>query len=230
MKAFTTKLLTKRGLVSALAGLGLAFGVAGQAQALMTLTIDDSNTALITPDVTITDNGAGDLDLNAGYIAHFGSVGTWTFNISSGWINVGTELMHLHSATTSSTEGGSLTIRLSRTGYVSPGTTIHLAGGIGGITNGTVDYTAEVDNGDTLFGSTETIGSVTGISGGTFASNFARTVSVDGFYSITETVVITHTAAAGTSFDANVTASEPAILALLAMGLFLTGATHRRQS
>lgn len=216
----------------------LAVGVlAPSAHADFMLYIDDPGDALT--GLTITDNGAGDINPMAGMITFSGAVGTtWIATVTTGvskpaiggvtdpWID-------LNNVSLSSGAAGTLTIMLTDTNF-SPdptwtGTTLISA--IGGTTTGTVWLDQILDYDNMRFASladaelSVSLGPLTGGVGylfGDAGTDFGPLVS--GPFSLTEIAVITHTQSGLTSFDASsVVVPVPAAVILCLLGSAVLG-------
>ena len=189
-----------------LAACALALG-AGQANATLMLTLSDG-----TNTVSIADGSPWDIAPGADAIGWSGSVGAWFFNLTGGLFSsgVGGNLasLDLVSLNASSSAGGILTVILSQTGLTSPsGPSLTATTEVGGVTSGQVAFTSAFNGAP--------IGSF-GFSGGAFSGSTASSVDTTGGFSLTQTAVITHAGAGGTSFNLITTVPEPASLRLCA--------------
>jgi hypothetical protein len=192
-------------------------------------------------DVVITDNGAGDLNPALGVITFSGAVGNFAINV-----NTGESKPVLGSATAPQMDlnflatklvgspADTLTVEISDQGFLT--SPLSVGGQVGGTFSGSVTGVTALDafdNGNTLFGTAG--GSKTA----TFTSSpFSGTLPilpVTGAtpYSLTERVVITAGAGAGTTsgdFEINsVPAPAGLVLALAALPVLGLGAWVRRR-
>jgi hypothetical protein len=217
--------------------LGLIFGllwVDGRiAEAALKLELTSGMTS-----ITIQDETLSDLCSGFGCVSFSGMVGSFIVNVTTGLSKpVLTDPlfaeMDLNSINVSSSSGGALTIRLTDTDF--PQTFFN--GGslltIGGVTGGTVTYSAYLDNNNSEFGTAVWLGTLGPYSYGEFSgSTGIFGISGDGSFSLTQVVQITHTNGATTSFNAVVRVAQPATLvlvgaALIGVSLILTRASNR---
>ena len=225
-------MLTKVGgiLVPALV---LVIGAVSTANAALMLRLDDPTTAVI--EVTVTDQGAGDMNPTAGVIVFMGPVGAFNINVSTGVNNttLGSALipsLDLNSIDITMGIGvGSLDVYLTDTGFGGLGPAIMA---IGGVTAGNVTYSAWADGSNVAFA----MGNPLGILGPYSGPAFSGTTGTLGLaassapYSLTQQVSIVHTKAGATSFNATVVVPEPMTPALLGLGLIGVAAFARRRS
>lgn len=186
--------------------------------------------------VTVTDAGLGDICPDLGCVSFTGSVGSFTVNVTTGISKpILTDPLiaelDLNSINVSSSSGGALTIRLTDTDFTQ---TFALGGSllqIGGVTGGTVTYSAYLDNSNTEFGTATLLGSLGPYASGAFAGQTGIFgVSADGLFSLTQIVQITHTNSGTTSFNATLRVTQPATLVLVGAALIGASVLARRRS
>lgn len=205
-------------ITAALAAFGFATSAA---HAVAIITLNDG----VNPLITVNDNGAGDSNANAGAVVYAGSVGTWYVAIGSGVtkpIDTNPQpSMHL-SAVGSSTGAGSLTITFTDTFTFAQAHSLVAFGG-GAQSNGTTSYSVNVAGTNYNLGTS-----------GAAAPQFLASVIPfgSGNVTITQTVVLTHTAGGSSSFDAhlNRTPDAGSTMALLGGVLVALGLIRRRLS
>ena len=223
----------------------LVMGFSSSAYALATISLFDS--AVMGAPVLIEDGGLFDadgmLDGNVTYIEAVsgllggsGSIFS-TVVVTTGLTTLGPPgfpRLDLNNISVSSTGAGTLTIGFSDDSFTFSPVLNGWNALIGGTTNGTISYSALLDDGPggMLFsgvslGSTGVLGP--GLVGGSFASSLTPTA---GMYALTQFVTITHTAGGqASSFNAELTAApEPTTLVLLGFGLLGVGYLGRRKS
>jgi len=222
--------MAKVGTVFVLAW-AFSIGTALTANAALMLRLDDLTTAGF--DVTVTDQGVGDMSTTAGVILFSGPVGSFFINVSTGVNNttLGTALipsMDLNSIDVTTGTGGLLQILLTDTGFTGSGPALMA---IGGVTAGKVTYSAWADASNVAFATGNPLGIV-----GPYSGAFSGTTGTLGLaassalYSLTQQVSIVHTTAGATSFNATVVVPEPMTPALLGLGLIGVAAFARRRS
>ncbi len=133
-----------------------------------------------------------------------------------------------------STSSGTLMLHTTDTDFNPDGVSFGggLVANIGGTTNGTVSFDAWFDAGNAEFGGSPLAGTGSVSGPVAFAETFSIPVGqVSGPYSLTERVVVTHTGAAGTSFNAELKmVPEPATIVIWStLGLFGIALAWRRR-
>lgn len=204
------------------------FGSVPTANAALTVMLQDG----INPPLTVTDNGAGDLNPNVGAVVYLGGVGVWTVVVSTALSKpiVGGATAELHLSTTVASSGpGSLLVAASDTGYTLAPNNYSLQSHIGGVTSGVVDYQEWFDGQDQLFG----VGGPNNHLGPFGPVGFSGNAStglgwVNGSFSLTEAALILHGGPGSTSFDAQSIVPVPGAILLGAIGLGLVGWLRRR--
>lgn len=214
----------------AAAAVSLFVGAPMVANAAISLKLEDTVTNSF---VIITDGGAGDANAAVGAITYIGTVGGWSFNVTSGIGDTVFPGFGMDISTINSTTGsGSLRISFTETGlsWGAAGPTSFL-GSIGGTTAGTVGYSLYADDADAAFGLTSQVYSsgVTYGQGSSFSGASSGLATVTDPFSLTMVVDITHPTTGSTSFDYEVKIPEPSSLALLSLALLGAGVATRRR-
>lgn len=212
-----------------LVGLALAAMVflgTGATATPLTLTLSDgSNT------VTVQDGGIGDSNAAPGAVTWIGSIGDWTINVTTGLGypalgNLSWPHLDLNSVNYSEA-AGTLTMLLTQGGFTSPAPPAFLLD-IGGTTGGNVAAYACAG---------VSLGACEDVALGPFSSSpFSGSASFPFLdpgedYQVGIKVVLTHTAAGVSSFDAELqSVPEPGTYALIGAGLLGLGLLRRRLS
>ncbi|MBI3805613.1 MAG: PEP-CTERM sorting domain-containing protein [Nitrospirae bacterium] len=168
--------------------------------------------------VTCTDGAACDINGSGGAVTFVGSVGNFTFNITTAitYPILGTQdaaELDISSLNVSSSGAGTLTIKAVQGGFTGPvdGGFTSIKTAVGGTTTGSVSFESYLNS--TLLAST---GDLTGPA---FSTTSSATVPFPGPFSITAQADITHLTAGATSFDLHVSpVPEPSVLLLMGSG------------
>ncbi len=219
------------GITGLLACLALLSGVSQLTQAAFLMSLEDTTSSGSA--VTITDNGSGDSNATADQIQFSGSVGNFVSNVSTGLFTSASDRLDLSTLATTGGAGGTLEVRITRTGLTSPAGLYRYIGFFGGslASPGTVGYKAWIDTTDTAFGMETQLGDISDTATGGFSL-----ASIDGMaaiasgvpYSLTLLATVTLGVDSQASFDAGLSRAvpEPATAWLFALGLL--GLLRRR--
>ncbi len=200
--------------------------------------------------VTVMDGGAGDLNATEGIITYVGTVGTYSFNVTTGVSTQSTDSAYLglSSFDVFTSTGGALTITLVDTDYtlpVSSGTVVEAeASGSGSLvaSSGTATFQSYVnpENLSPIPSNTIPAGSIAlytptaTYSGGTSSFNSADSTDFiyDGAFSLFTIATIDLAGSGWVYFNQGVLVAvpEPASIALLGTGLLSLAALARRRS
>jgi hypothetical protein len=225
------KILSKYA-VAALATLA-GVAVASSANALPTLRLTQGANVIV-----VEDNDANDVNSLAGAVAYAGPIGDYSLTSSIGLTKpiLGTvtqpSIDLLSIQLSSSISSAVIEVAFTDTDFSTAGPTITLPSLIGGTTNGTVRYQTYASLTNTAF-ATDILISDSGVLGsGAFAFTDYATIALQGLYSLTTIVTVTHGAnLVNSSFNATVEISEPALISLTTLSglLFIAGFGARRR-
>ena len=181
--------------------------------------------------VTVADNGVGDLDGAIGSVRWAGTLGTWlsNFNFTIGQSNspgtTGLASLDLFSIHATSRRGGNLRIELIENGFLAPiGPNLVASSSVDGFTNGRVAFESRLNS--------TTIGTLGAFGAGNFSGTAGTTVNTIGGFSLTQIANIYHSTGGITEFRSNTSITnvpEPATLGLFGLGLIALGILRRRR-
>jgi hypothetical protein len=217
--------------VVAAASVALMAALPTVSHAGLTLTVDDLSTAGV--DVVLNDTDA----INA-FLLQSGPVGSWATSVAIGSGNGWSSIfgIDLTSFAASSNTGGTLRITLTETDL-----TLGVNGGpvtvnsfIGGTTQGTIAYSAWLDDANNALNVANPAGQGTllfsgSTSGASFDARGQGTTLASDPFAMTLQVDITHTGRYTSSFDFQATVPEPSSLALLSVAMLGAGFAARRR-
>jgi len=187
---------------------------------------------------SVTDQGAGDVNLAVGAATFVGSVGNFVINVTTGLSKpiLGSATLpdiDLSSVDVTSTAGGTLTLEVTDTDFIGNGGLADFVSAIGGTqgAGGSLSYKTFADCSNTAFGTGIALQSQSFSGGGAFSgSTTSPTALCSGDYSLTELVSLALPGGFNTtSFDANLAVPEPATLALFGAGLLAIPLFSRRK-
>lgn len=225
------KFISKYAAVALLTLTGAA--IAMPANAVPTLRLTQGANVLLVEDGDANDGNAG-----AGVVSYAGPIGDFPLTSSIGITKptLGSPLqpsLDLLSVQLSSTiSSASIEVAFSDTNFTTPGPTISLPSLIGGTTNGTIRYQTYASLSNAVF-ATDILISDSGVLGpGAFAFSDLASIALQGTYSLTTIVTVTHGASlVNSSFNATVEISEPALISLTTLSglMFIAGISARRR-
>jgi hypothetical protein len=208
--------------------------IAMPAKAIPTLRLTQNANVIL-----VEDNDANDVNSLAGVVSFAGPVGDYLLTSSVGITKptLGTanqpSIDLLSVQLSSSVASSVIEVAFSDTDFSTAGPSISLPSLIGGTTNGTIRYQTFASLTNTAF-ATDILISDSGVLGsGAFAFTDYATIALQGLYSLTTIVTVTHGAnLVNSSFNATVEISEPALISMTTLSglLFIAGfGANRRQ-
>ena len=208
-----------------------AIGVAGlvlapQANATVQITLTNGAST-----VTVTDGGAGDACSAVNCVTFSGQLGNYLVNVSTGIAQNGVNpFLDLNSVNLTTVQNaGLLTVKTSQTGYTFQSPQFKLSVGGTSTLTGASSFAAYGGNSNTIFDTSNQIGSLT------FPSSPYSAVAIGGGntvnpYSLTLVATLNGITGGVASFDAELSSvPEPASMALLGAVLLFTGTAFRRK-
>lgn len=227
------KFVSKYAAVALLTFSGLALAAPANAVPTLRLTTPSAASPIIVEDGSINDSNSV-----AGVVAFAGPIGDFALTSSVGLTKptLGSptkpSIDLLSVQLSSAIASASIEVAFSDTDFNTPGPTITLPSLIGGTTNGTIRYQTFASLTNTVF-ATDILISDSGVMGpGAFAFTDLATIALQGTYSLTTIVTVTHGAnLVNSSFNATVEISEPALISLASLSglLFIAGYGARRR-
>lgn len=200
------------------------------ASAVMTLNLNDGST-----NVTISDNGAGDLDAAVGTILYTGPFGVWTINVQTGTSNAPGTITNANLHLTSTLKAGSagyldMTLADTFTAPLGAGNLTFASGGAGTVTGSLLGYGQKLDRKQQFF---QTPDCSYALTSGAFAGCAVSTGHPELFSAFEMKLYqrVTVTGASQTfSIDTDVNnVPEPGTLAIFGLGLLGLAGVRRRK-
>ncbi len=179
--------------------------------------------------ITVTDNGAGDINPFIGAVVFSGTVGNFIVNTVSGVTkpilgSSASPLLDLNSLNINGLSASQITLEFSENNFTAPGPTLDLPSLIGGSTVGTLQYQTFASLTNTEFARDILIAD-SGVLTGGFLFQELATIAISGSFSLTTVVTITHGAQfSNSSFNAILEISEPALAPPIVIGILVLSA------
>lgn len=205
--------------------------LAHSADAALSVRLSDSTSATT---ITVTDNGAGDINPTLGVVVVSTSVGSFTVNTTTGLGFPFLDQTHLdlNSVNVNITTPTTLDVFVSVDNLTAPflGGNLHWGGTLSGSAGSTVTTTAFLSNPNNLFGTETTIATLGPFAGPAFSGSTSGPAVADGQYALTIRTRIVATGSVQYSGDAELNAiPEPVSIAAWSV-LSLAGLAFARRS
>jgi hypothetical protein len=209
--------------ISAILTLMASVIIMPSAHALLTLEISSGGTSTTITDDSIADFASANQDIISAPLVSVNGWSVFATAVSNSYQNANTDLLDLSSLSISG-GAGSLTIRLTSTGYSKDGSNVDYTSGISGSTNGSVSFQSYLDTGNADFGEEILLADCSTLTGFVFSCEENGIVQTSSLYSLTTVATITHSNTGDlTRFDLGIKVPEPMTLALLGTGLLMIG-------
>ena len=213
--------------LAVLAAIVMSAACMPQANATVQITLTNGNSS-----VTVQDGGLNDSCLIANCVTYNGALGNYLISVSTGLAQNGLNpFLVLNSINLTLTSGaGLLTIATSSDGYTAAAPQFNFSvNGNSGL-GGPVSFSAFGGNSNTLFDTSNQIGSTLAFGGGSFSGLIVGGGNTLSTYSLTLLAKIGGVSSGVAGFDAELSAiPEPATMTLLGVVLLFTGNTMRRK-
>lgn len=179
--------------------------------------------------VTVTDNGAGDINSDSGVVVFSGGVGDFIVNTTTGVTkpllgSSSSPILDLNSINVNGASSGTIILEFSETGFTNVNATLDMLSVNGGTTAGTLQFETFGSLSNTLF-ATDIMIADSGALAGPFLFDELSTEALTGTFSLTTRGTITHTSGfQNSSFNSVLEVPEPSVAASLVLGTLLIGA------
>ena len=184
--------------------------------------------------VTVTDNGAGDINADAGVVVFSGGVGDFIVNTTTGVTKPilgapDAPILDLNSINVNGAAPGTIVLEFSETGFTNASAALDMLSVIGGTTAGALRFETFGSLSNSLFAADIAIAD-SGTLLGPFVFQEISTEALTGTFSLTTRITITHVGGFdNTSFNSVLEVPEPAIAPALILGSLLIGANFMAQ-
>jgi len=200
------------------------------AGAVATLSIFDGTTT-----ITVTDGGIGDSNPTVGAVTWIGTIGVWNVNVSTGITGPVTSPPYPHldlNSVDTSTGAGTLTLKWSDPGNGPSTDSMNMNVGGTQPATGSLTYKLYGDAGNVALATTTLLGTQGTFIGASYSQTGNSSLGLGGLgslFSLTQQVVLTHSGAGTTSFDAEAQVPDGGTtLALLGSSMLGLGAIRRK--